>query len=117
MRNDVVRKQNLIDSLLEHNTNLLNHQCCQVIQATQSNIQSGINTDVTLITTLIIMELILTLNDKTNIQPTSYKKNDKSDLLDFYSNEYHNKVVLGDFNLEPSSTSMLSLMDSQNLLT
>ena len=47
LRNNVVRKQNLIDSLLEHNTNLLNHQCCRVIQGTQSNVRSGINTDVT----------------------------------------------------------------------
>ena len=31
LRNDVVCKQNLIDSLLEHNSNLLNHQCCRVI--------------------------------------------------------------------------------------
>ena len=47
MRNDVVSKQNLIDSLLEHNSNLLNHQHCRVIQDTQSNARSGINTDVT----------------------------------------------------------------------
>ena len=40
-----------------------------------------------------------------------------SDLLDFYSNEYDNKVVLGDFNLEPSSPSMLSFMDSQNFVS
>ena len=39
-----------------------------------------------------------------------------SDLLDFYSNEHDNEVVLGDFNLEPSSPSMLSFMDSQNFL-
>ena len=38
LRNDVVSKQNLIDSLLEHNANLLNHRCCRVIQNTQSNV-------------------------------------------------------------------------------
>ena len=38
-----------------------------------------------------------------------------SNLLDFYPNEYDNKVVLGDFNLEPSSFSMSSFIDSQNL--
>ena len=47
LRNDGVSKQNLIDSLLEHNSNLLNHQCCRVIQDTQSNVRSGINTNVT----------------------------------------------------------------------
>ena len=47
LRNDVVSKQNLIDSLLEHNSNLLNRQCCGVIQGTQANVRSGINTDVT----------------------------------------------------------------------
>ena len=47
LRNNVVSKQSLTDSLLEHNSNLLNHQCCRVIQDTQSNVQSGINTDVT----------------------------------------------------------------------
>ena len=31
LRNDIVCKQNLIDSLLEHKSNLLNHQCCRVI--------------------------------------------------------------------------------------
>ena len=34
-----------------------------------------------------------------------------NNLLDFYSNEYDNKVVLGDFNLEPLNPSMLSFMD------
>ena len=43
LRNDVVSKQNLIDSLLEHNSNLLNQQCCRVSQGTQSNIRNGIN--------------------------------------------------------------------------
>ena len=38
LRDDVVSKQNLIDSLLEHNANLLNHRCCRVIQNTQSNV-------------------------------------------------------------------------------
>ena len=46
LRNDVVSKQDLIDSLLEHNTNLLNYQCCRVIQDSLSNVPSGINTDV-----------------------------------------------------------------------
>ena len=35
-------------------------------------------------------------------------------MLDFYSNEHDNKLVLGDFNIEPSSPSNLSFMDSQN---
>ena len=76
MRNDVASKQNLIDSLLEHNTNMLNHQCCRVIQETQSNVRSGINTDVADnhpnnhgVNTIT--------NEKTNKQTTSYKKNDK----------------------------------------
>ena len=32
------------DSLLEHNWNLLNHQCCRVIQDTQSNARICIKT-------------------------------------------------------------------------
>ena len=36
-----------IDFLLEHNSNLLNHQCCRVIQDPQSNLQSVMDTDVT----------------------------------------------------------------------
>ena len=43
LTNDIVSKQNLIDSLLEHNSNFLKHQCCRVIQDTQSNVRSGIN--------------------------------------------------------------------------
>ena len=77
MRNDVVRKQNLIDSLLEHNSNLLNHQCCRVIQDTQSNVRSGINTDVTDNQSNNHGVNTIT-NKKTNKQATSYKKNDKT---------------------------------------
>ena len=49
---------------------------------------------------------------KPPLQNNQYFVSILSDLLDFYSNEYDNKVVLGDFNLEPSSPSMLPLMDS-----
>ena len=77
LRNDVVSKQSLIDSLLEHNSNLLNHQCCRVIQDTQSNVRSGINTDVTDnqpnnhgVNTIT--------NEKTNKQTISYKRNEKT---------------------------------------
>ena len=50
---------------------------------------------------------------KPPLQNNQYFVSILSDLLDFYSNEYDNKVVLGDFNLEPSSPCMLSFMDSQ----
>ena len=40
-----------------------------------------------------------------------------NDLLDFYSNEYDNKVVLRDFNLQPRSTSNLSFVESQNFVS
>ena len=73
----VVSKQNLIDSLLGHNSNWRNHQRCRVIQDTQSNVRSGINTDVTDnqpnnhgVNTIT--------NEKTNKQITSYKRNDKT---------------------------------------
>ena len=39
---------------------------------------------------------------------------DLLDLLEFYSNGYHNKVALGDFNPGLSSPSLLSFMDSQS---
>ena len=77
LRNDVVSKQNLIDSLLEHNSNLLNHQCCRVIQDTQSNVRSGINTDVTDNHSNNHGVNTIT-NEKTNKQNASYKKNDKT---------------------------------------
>ena len=80
LRNDVVSKQNLIDSLLEHNSNLLNHQCCRVIQDTQSNVRSGINTDVTDnqpnnhgVNTIT--------NEKTNKQTTSYERKIKQQYI------------------------------------
>ena len=76
LRNDVVSKQNLIDSLLEHNSNLLNHQCCRVIQDTQSNVRSGINTDVTDNHSNNHGVNTIT-NEKTNKQTTSYKNNNK----------------------------------------
>ena len=37
------------------------------------------------------------------------------DLLDFYSQGYDEKVILGDFNLEPSNPSIVSFMNNQNL--
>ena len=37
------------------------------------------------------------------------------DMLDFYSQDYDNKVILGDFNLEPSNPSIVSFMNNQNL--
>lgn len=42
--NDVARKQNSIDFLLEHNPNLFNHQCYWAIQDTQSNLRSSVKT-------------------------------------------------------------------------
>ena len=39
-----------------------------------------------------------------------------NNLLDFYSNEYDNKVVLRDFSLQPRSTSNLSFVESQNFV-
>ena len=77
LRNDVVSKQNLIDSLLEHNSNLLNHQCYRVLQDTQSNVRSGINTDVTDNHSNNHGFNTIT-NEKTNKQNTSYKNNNKT---------------------------------------
>ena len=51
------------------------------------------------------------------LQNNQYFVNILSELLDFYSNEYENKVAIGDFNLELSSPSMLSFMDSQNFVS
>ena len=53
---------------------------------------------------------------KQQFQDNQYFVSVLSNLLDSYSNEYDNKVVLGDFNLEPSSPSMLSFMNSQNFV-
>ena len=33
----------------------------------------------------------------------------------YYSQDYDNKVILGDFNLEPSNPSIVSFMNNQNL--
>ena len=77
LRNDVVSKQKLIDSLLEHNSNSLNLQYCRVIQDTQSNVRSGINTDV--IDNHSNNHGVNTItNEKTNKETTSYKKNDQT---------------------------------------
>ena len=37
------------------------------------------------------------------------------DLLNIYSQDYDNKVILGDFNLEPSNPSIVSFMNNQNV--
>ena len=36
-------------------------------------------------------------------------------MLEFYSQDYDNKVILGDFNLETSNPSTASFMNNQNL--
>ena len=53
---------------------------------------------------------------KPTLQNNQYFVSILSYLLDFYSNQYDNKVVLADFNLEPSNPSKLSFMDSQNFV-
>ena len=74
MRNDVAGKQNLIDSF---NSNLVNHQCCRVIQDTQSNVRSGINNGAT--DNYSNNHGVNTItNKKINKQTTSPKKNDKT---------------------------------------
>ena len=77
LRNDVVSKQNLTDSLLEHNSNLLYHQCCRVIQDTQSNVRIGINTGVTDNHSNNHGVDTIT-NEKSNKQTTTYEKNNKT---------------------------------------
>ena len=54
---------------------------------------------------------------KPPLQNNQYFVSILKDLLDFYSNEYDNKVVLGDFNPELISPSMLSFIDSQNFVS
>ena len=39
-----------------------------------------------------------------------------SDLLDFYSNHYDNKVILGDFNLKPTDPLMMTFSNEHNLI-
>ena len=39
------------------------------------------------------------------------------DLLDFYSQDYDNKVILGDFNLETSNPSIASFVNNQDLFS
>ena len=77
MKNDIVRKENVIDSLLVHNWNLLNYQCCRVIKDTQFNVQSDTNTDVTDNHSNNHGVDTIT-NEKNNQQTTSYKKNNKT---------------------------------------
>ena len=66
--------QNLIEFLLGHNSNLFNHLCCQVIQYVQFNVRSGTN----------VVDnqsdnhgVDTNTNEKSNIQTTFYKNNDK----------------------------------------
>ena len=51
---------------------------------------------------------------KPSLQSNSYFLDTLNDLLDFYSGIYDNKVVLGDFNLEPTNPAMINFMNSQN---
>ena len=57
--------------------------------------------------------LFLSIN-KSPLQSNNYFLDTLNDLLDFYSGIYDNKVVFGDFNLEPTNPVMINFMDSQN---
>ena len=48
-------------------------------------------------------------------QSNQYFQDILGDLLDFYSQDYDNKVILGDFNLEPSNPRIVSFLNNQNL--
>ena len=54
------------------------------------------------------------------IKPPSQSNQDfldiLGDLLDFYSQDYDNKVIPGDFNLEPSNPSIVLFMNNLNLV-
>ena len=52
---------------------------------------------------------------KPSSQSNQYFLDLLSDLLDFYSQDYDNRVILGDFNLEPSNPSIVSFMNNENL--
>ena len=54
---------------------------------------------------------------KPALQNNQYFVTILSDLLNFYSDEYDNKVVLGDFNLEPSNLASYPLWIAKILLT
>ena len=54
---------------------------------------------------------------KSPLQTNRYFVSILGDLLVFYSNQYDNKVVTEDFDLEPSNPSLLSFMDSQNFVS
>ena len=51
---------------------------------------------------------------KPPLQSNSYFLDTLNDLLDFHSGMYDNKVVFGDFSLEPTNPVMINFMDSQN---
>ena len=51
---------------------------------------------------------------KPPLQSNSYFLDTLNDLLDFYSGIYDNKVVFGDFDLEPTNPVMINFMGSQN---
>ena len=53
---------------------------------------------------------------KLSLQSNIYFLDTLNNLLDFYSGIYDNKVVFGDFNLEPTNTVNVNFMDSQNFI-
>ena len=47
---------------------------------------------------------------------SQYFLNTLSDLLDFYSNHYDNKVILGDHNLKPTDPIMMTFLNEHDLI-
>ena len=59
--------------------------------------------------------MVLVSSYKPPSQGNQYFLDILGDLVDFNSQDYDNKVILGNFNLEPSNPSIASFMNNQNL--
>ena len=102
----------------------INHRSCGLLVYIEASLPSKILSKFKLPIDTQIIPFEINLRKEKWLFVSIYKPSSQSsqcyldllgDLLDFYSQDHDSKVILGDFNLEPSNPNIVSFMNNQNL--
>ena len=102
----------------------INHRSGGLLVYIKASLPSNILSKFKLLVDIQIIPFEINLRKEKKLFVSIYKPPSQSnqyfldllgDLLEFYSQDYDGKVILGDFSLEPSNPSIVSFMKNQNL--
>ena len=102
----------------------INHQNGGILVYIKDSLPSKILRKFKLLSNIQIISFKINLRKEKWLFVSKYKPPSQSnqyfldmlgDLLDFYSQDCDNKVIFGDFNIEPSTPIIVSFMNNQNL--